>query len=169
MNHFSSNSNKVFKFSEQNTERIKTILSKYPIERRKSALMPLLDLAQRQNNNWISTDVIDEVSQILSITKREVYEIATFYTMYNTKPVGKYLIQVCTTTPCMLRQSEEIVLAISNHLKISLGETTPDGMFTLMEVECLGACSNAPVVQINDQYHEDLTPKSIVEILCGLK
>ena len=167
MDHFSSNSG--FKFSSQNLEKIKTIIAKYPLGRQKSAVMPLLDLAQRQNNNWINADVIKEISQILSITTREVYEVATFYTMYNTKPVGKYLVQVCTTTPCMLRESEEIVLAISNHLGISLGQTTQDGLFTLVEVECLGACSNAPVVQINDQYYEDLTPQSIKQILDDLK
>ena len=127
--------------------------------------MPLLDLAQRQNNNWINDGVITEISNILSITKKDVYEVATFYTMYNTKPVGKNLIQVCTTTPCMLRESEKILKTISDFLNIKIGETTKDGLFTLLEVECLGACSNAPVVQINDWYYEDLAESDIINIL----
>ncbi|XP_065390293.1 NADH dehydrogenase [ubiquinone] flavoprotein 2, mitochondrial isoform X17 [Macaca fascicularis] len=109
------------------------------------------------------------VAEVLQVPPMRVYEVATFYTMYNRKPVGKYHIQVCTTTPCMLRNSDSILEAIQKKLGIKVGETTPDKLFTLIEVECLGACVNAPMVQINDNYYEDLTPKDIEEIIDELK
>jgi len=158
-----------FEFNAESLKKIEAIVAKYPAGKQKSAVMPLLDLAQRQNKNYISKGVVGVVAKVLSITEREVYEVATFYSMYNTKPVGKYLVQICGTTPCMLRGSEDIISAICNFLGIKLEETTQDGMFTLMEVECLGACSNAPMVQINDWYYEDLTPASIIEILKDLQ
>lgn len=144
-------------------------------------MIPLLDLAQRQNNNWLPINVMNYVAKYLGMPPMRVYEVcvaaddladalsATFYTMFNREPVGKYFVQVCTTTPCMLRNSDSIVEAIEKHLGVHLGQTTPDNMFTLIEVECLGACSNAPMVQINDEFYEDLTAESIVKVLDELK
>ena len=130
--------------------------------------MPLLDLAQRQNNNWIPLEAMNEVGKILSIPMIKVLEVATFYSMFNLAPVGKYLVQICGTTPCWLRGSDKITEACKKKLGINYGETTQDNQFTLMEVECLGACSNAPMVQINDTYYEDLTEKSMTGILNDL-
>jgi NADH-quinone oxidoreductase subunit E len=169
-----------FKFSPSSLDKIKLIIAKYPEGRQKSAVMALLDLAQRQmasdyasqninQGGHITNGVIEEIAKILSMPKTQVYEVASFYTMYNLKPVGKYLLQVCGTTPCMLRGSEDIISAISNFLGIKLGETTDDGLFTLTEVECLGACSNAPLVQINDWFYEDLDNSSITTILKDLQ
>ncbi len=169
-----------FKFSQSSLNKIKLIIAKYPDGRQKSAVMALLDLAQRQmaqdfasqninQGGYIAKGVVEEIAKILSMPKTQVYEVASFYTMYNLKPIGKYLLQVCGTTPCMLRGSEDIISTISNYLNIKLGETTKDGLFTLTEVECLGACSNAPLVQINDWFYEDLDNTSIIEILKGLQ
>lgn len=132
--------------------------------------MPLLDLGQRQHG-FTSISVMNEVARILEIPAMRVYEVATFYTMYNREPVGKFFVQVCTTTPCMLggRGSDAIVKAIKDHLGIHLGQTTEDGLFTFVEVECLGACANAPMMQINDDYYEDLTPESVVTLLDALR
>jgi NADH-quinone oxidoreductase subunit E len=158
-----------FEFSTKNKKKIEEILAKYPAERKKSAVMPLLDLAQRQNNNWISQDVIFEISKILEMPEIKVYEVASFYTMYNMKPVGKYLLQFCKTTPCMLRGIDQIIKDCKAKLGIQMDETTIDGLFTLKEVECLGACVNAPIVQINDDFAEDLTSESFFKILDDLK
>lgn len=132
--------------------------------------MPLLDLGQRQHG-YTSISVMNEVARIVEIPPMRVYEVATFYTMYNREPVGKFFVQICTTTPCMLGGcgSDAIVTAIGDHLGIHPGQTTEDGLFTFVEVECLGACVNAPMVQINDDYYEDLTPKSVVTLLKALK
>lgn len=156
-----------FDFSDYN--KVTEIFSRYPGKRNKSAIMPLLWLAQEENNNYLSDSCIQKVADLLNTDPSKVYEVATFYTMYNKKPVGKYHLQLCGTTPCMLRDSEGVMNAIQSHLGIKNGETTPDNLFTLTEVECLGACSNAPVVQINNDYYEDLTPESIVTILDDLK
>jgi NADH-quinone oxidoreductase E subunit len=158
-----------FKFNEENQKKIKEILAKYPTERKKSATMPLLDLAQRQNNNYVSRDVIEEIANILEIPEIRVYEVASFYTMYNLKPVGKYLVQFCKTTPCMLRGIDELMKATKEKLGIDLEETTADGLFTIKEVECLGACVDAPVIQINDDYFENLTKDNFFRILDDLK
>lgn len=158
-----------FKFNKENQEKVRKIIAKYPLERKKSAVMPLLDLAQRQNDNWISQDVIAEIAEILEMPEIRVYEVASFYTMYNLKPVGKHLIQFCKTTPCMLRGIDELVKATKEKLGINIEETTEDGLFTLKEVECLGACANAPVIQINDDYFEDLTKENFFKILEDLK
>ena len=130
--------------------------------------MPLLDLAQRQHDNWLPRVAMDYVADMLGMPRIRVYEVATFYTMYNLKPVGRHFIQVCTTTPCWLRGSDEIVSACQKKLGIGLGETTADGQFTLIEVECLGACVNAPMAQINDDYYEDLTAERVTQILDAL-
>jgi len=141
------------------------IISRYPPQYKKAAVIPLLDLGQRQNGNWTSISVMNYVAKLLDMPPMRVYEVATFYTMFCREPVGKYFIQVCTTTPCMLRDSTAIAEAIKSHLGIEFGQTTPDKMFSLLEVECLGACSNAPMVQINDDFYEDLTPESIRKVL----
>jgi NADH-quinone oxidoreductase E subunit len=158
-----------FQFNEENQKQVTQILAKYPSERKKSAVMPLLDLAQRQNSNWISKDVIATIAQILEMPEIKVYEVASFYTMYNLKPVGKYLLQFCKTTPCMLRGIDKIMKDCEEKLGIEMDQTTLDGTFTLKEVECLGACVNAPVVQINDDFAEDLTSENFLQILEDLK
>ncbi len=158
-----------FEFSRENKKKVNDIIARYPEKRQKSAVMPLLDLAQRQNNNWISQDVIAHISQILDMPEIKVYEVASFYTMYNLKPVGKYLLQFCKTTPCMLRGIDQILKDCKIKLGIGVEETTIDQLFTIKEVECLGACANAPVVQINDDYVEDLTSETFSQILEDLK
>jgi NADH dehydrogenase (ubiquinone) flavoprotein 2 len=157
-----------FEFTKEHKDEVKVILSRYPKDRSTSAVMPLLDMAQRQNGGWLSPAAIEHVAEILQMAPIRVYEVASFYSMYNLKPVGKYHIQVCGTTPCMLSGAEDIVKVCETHLGITLGETTADGKFTLTEVECLGACVNAPMIQINDDYYTDLTPEICVKILENL-
>ena len=159
---------KNFKFTKFNMQQIDFILKKYPSDRKESALLPLLDLAQRQNNNWLPMEAMTEVSKILDIPMIKVIEVATFYTMFNLSPVGKNLIQICGTTPCWLKGSDNIAKTCKKKLGINFGETTEDNMFTLLEVECLGACANAPMVQINDFYYEDLTEMHMQKILNDL-
>ncbi len=156
-----------FVFSVENLEKTGKIVAKYPEGQAASAVIPLLDLAQRQEG-WVSVAAMDTVAVMLGMPAVRVYEVATFYTMFNLEPVGAFLVQICTTTPCMLCGSDNIVEACRNHLGIDFGETTGDGTFTLKEVECLGACVNAPMVQINDYYYEDLDANRIVEILEAL-
>lgn len=168
-----------FSFSDQ--KAVSVIKDRYPSYGQRSAIMPLLDLAQRQvavtgpygpypiGGGWIPVAAMDRIADIVGVPKIKVYEVATFYSMYHLAPIGKYLVQLCTTTPCWLCGSAQIVEAVEGYLGISVGETTSDGMFTLEEVECLGACVNAPMVQINDDYYEDLTPERIVEILDALR
>jgi NADH-quinone oxidoreductase E subunit len=158
-----------FQFNTENQKKVQEILAKYPEDRKKSAVMPLLDLAQRQNNNWISREAIECISKIIDLPEIRVYEVATFYTMYNLKPVGKYLLQFCKTTPCMLRGIDKIIKDCEEKLGIEMDETTLDGVFTLKAVECLGACVNAPVVQINDDFAEDLNSENFLKILDDLK
>ncbi|KAF7552308.1 hypothetical protein G7046_g7440 [Stylonectria norvegica] len=159
-----------FKFNQQNEVVIAEILKRYPPQYKKAAVMPLLDLGQRQHG-FTSISVMNEVARLLEMPPMRVYEVASFYTMYNRTPVGKFHVQACTTTPCQLGGcgSDSIIKAITTHLGIKQGETTADGLFTLLEVECLGACVNAPMIQINDEYYEDLTPESVVKLLEGLK
>ena len=154
-----------FAFTKTNIKAINVVLLKYPENRKASALLPLLDLAQRQHNNWLPKEAMSEVAKILNLPMIKVMEVATFYTMYNLYPVGKNLLQVCTTTPCWLRGSDDIVSVCKKKLGIDFGETTKDNKFTLLEVECLGACSNAPMVQINDDFYEDLDKKAITKII----
>ncbi|KAF1832312.1 hypothetical protein BDW02DRAFT_571137 [Decorospora gaudefroyi] len=157
-----------FKFTPQNEELIKEVVSRYPSQYKKAAVMPLLDLGQRQHG-FCSISVMNEVARILEMPPMRVYEVATFYTMYNRDPVGKFHVQVCTTTPCMLRDSDAVMKACEDVLGVHHGETTKDGLFTFSEVECLGACANAPMVQINDDYYEDLTYESTANLLKALK
>ena len=144
-----------FAFTPENQEQAQAIIAKYPPGRQASAVMPLLDLAQRQHG-WLPRAAVEHVADILTMPSIRVWEVATFYTMYNLRPVGKYLLQVCTTTPCWLAGSEDVVAACRRKLGIDWGGSTPDGRFTLLEVECLGACVNAPMMAINDDYYEDL-------------
>ncbi|KAF2213607.1 hypothetical protein CERZMDRAFT_39036 [Cercospora zeae-maydis SCOH1-5] len=159
-----------FKFNKVNEELIKEVLSRYPSQYKKAAVMPLLDLGQRQHG-FTSISVMNEVARILEMPPMRVYEVATFYTMYNRNPVGKFHVQCCTTTPCQLGGvgSDVIMKAIEEELGIHHGETTPDKLFTFTEVECLGACANAPMVQINDDYYEDLTPEKTKDLLRALR
>jgi len=165
-----NNANIPFRFTEQNNKLVEEILKRYPPQYKKAAVMPILDLGQRQHG-FTSLSVMNEVARILEMPPMRVYEVATFYTMYNRDPVGKWHLQVCTTTPCQLGGcgSDKIVQAIKDHLGITPGHTTEDGLFTFVEVECLGACVNAPMVQINDDYYEDLTPESTVALLKALQ
>ena len=152
-------------FSEKKQAEIQEILKRYPEGKHKSALLPVLHLAQEEFGGWLDVPVMDYVAEILNITPIEVYEVATFYSMYNMKPVGKYLFEVCHTGPCMLRGSDQIIDYIKNKLGIKVGETTPDGMFTLKTVECLGACGYAPMMQLGKTYREHLTPQKIDAII----
>ena len=154
-----------FAFTAENEEKIATILAKYPEGRQASAVMPLLDLAQRQHQNWIPMKAIEHIANRLDMAEIRVLEVASFYTMYNLKPVGKWFLQACTTTPCMLRGSDDMVRCIKDKLDISSGQTSECGRFTMLEVECLGACVNAPMMQINDDYYEDLDKEKTLEIL----
>lgn len=157
-----------FDFTPENYKRIDGILSLYPDGHKVAAMIPLLDLAQRQYG-WLPISAMNKVAEILKVSKMRVYEVATFYTMFIRYPIGKYHIQICTTTPCWLNRSDDILAAIQNKLNIHVGETTKDKLFTLTEVECLGACVNAPMVQINDDFYEDLKPEDINSILDDLK
>lgn len=154
-----------FEFSPENQKKLKGIFAKYPEGREASAVMPLLDLAQRQNDNWLPRAAMDHVAQLVGLPPMRVYEVATFYTMYNLAPIGENHLQVCTNLPCWLRGSDDVVNTCKNKLGIDMGETTADGKFTLNEMECLGACVNAPMMQINDDYYEDLDENSTAAIL----
>lgn len=157
-----------FCFTPENLAESKKIIAKYPVGKQASAMLPLLDLAQRQCGNWLPRAAIIYVSDMLEVPAIKAFEVATFYTMFNLEPVGKYLIQLCRTTPCWLAGGQAIAETCEVRLGIKAGQTTPDGLFTLKEVECLGACVNAPVIQINDDYYEDLTPDSVVKIIDAL-
>lgn len=158
-----------FEFSPENMERAKAHMAKYPAGRQASATLALLDLAQRQNGGWVPREAMAYIAGLLDMAEIRVYEVATFYTMVNLQPVGKYLIQLCRTTPCWLCGSDDLRNACKDVLGIGVGESTDDGMFTLIEVECLGACVNAPMVQINDDYYEDLDETSTESILTEIK
>lgn len=160
---------KSFVFTKENLAKVQEILSHYPEKRQHSAILPLLDMAQRQNDGYLDHDVIEYVADIISMPYMRAYEVATFYTMFNLKPVGKYHIQICGTPPCCLRGADSIIDYCKSELKIGIGETTDDGMFSISEVECVGACVNAPVVQINDDYYEDISVEIMKDILSNLK
>ena len=154
-----------FEFSEKNLEISKKIIDKYPKGKQSSAVMALLYLAQRQNQNWIPLAAMKYIGKILSMPYIKVYEVATFYSMYNLKPVGKYFYQICTTTPCMLRGSNKLVEACKEKISENQNEISNDGNCSWVEVECLGACVNAPMAQINDDYFEDLNKQKLIEII----
>ncbi len=154
-----------FEFNQENLELAKNILKKYPEGRKKSAVMPLLYLAQNQNNNWLPLAALKYVGNFLSMPYINVYEIATFYTMYNLAPVGKYFVQVCTTSPCQLRGANEIVKVCQEKISKDQGVLSENGKCSWTEVECLGACVNAPMIQVNNDYYEDLDKVNIGKII----
>ncbi|MHA1599040.1 MAG: NADH-quinone oxidoreductase subunit NuoE [Alphaproteobacteria bacterium] len=158
-----------FAFSDENRKKIKAQLAKYPKGKQASGVMPLLDLAQRQHDGWLPRAAMDHIAELLDMPPMRVYEVATFYTMYNLAPVGTHHVQVCTNVPCWLRGSDDIVSACKKKLGIDFGETTDDGQFTLTEVECQGACVNAPMVLIGDDFYEDLDEGSMSAILDDLQ
>lgn len=158
-----------FKFSQENILKAYDIIKKYPKGKERSAVMPLLWLAQEQNDNWVSMNAMDYIAELLNIPSMQVYEVANFYTMYNKEQIGKYLIQICRTTPCWLCGSNDILEVCKTELNIGLGETTPDGLFSLVEVECLGACTASPMAQINNINYENLTKEKMIEIISDLK
>ena len=158
-----------FAFAPDYLALAEKIIARYPQGRQASAVMPLLDFAQRQSGGWLPRAAMDAVAEMLGMAPIRVYEVATFYTMYNLEPVGEHLVQVCTTTPCALCGSASIVEACEEELGISLGQTTDDNKFTLREVECLGACVNAPMMQIGDDYYEDIDAGSTKNILQALR
>ena len=157
-----------FAFTPANQAKAQAIIARYPAGRQRSAVMPLLDLAQRQHG-WLPQAAVQHVADMLAMPYIRAWEVATFYTMFNLAPVGRHLVQVCTTTPCWLRGSADIVAACERTLGVKLGGTTSDGLFTLREVECLGACVNAPMMQINDDTYEDLDPATTSRILEALR
>ena len=152
-------------FSPEAMLEVSRIVSHYPQDKMKSALLPVLHIAQNEFGGWLSADVMDYVARLLHIQPIEVYEVATFYSMYNTKPVGKILIEVCQTGPCCLNGAEKIVQYIEKKLNIKVGETTKDGMFTLKVAECLGSCGTAPMLQCGASYHENLTYEKVDKLL----
>jgi len=157
-----------FQFTPENRAEAQKLIARYPAGRQQSAVMGLLWLAQGQCGGWLPRAAMEHVAEVLGMAPIRVYEVATFYTMYNLKPVGKHHIQLCRTTPCWLRGSNALRETCEKKLGIGLKEVTPDGKFSLVEVECLGACVNAPMVQINDDFYEDLDPKRLEAVLDAL-
>ncbi len=157
-----------FAFTPENRAKADAAIAKYPKGRQASAVLALFDLAQRQSGGWLPRVAIEHVAGVLGMPHIRAYEVATFYSMFNLKPVGRHLVQLCRTTPSWLRGSDGVRDACKRKLGIGIGETTADGEFTLVEVECLGACVNAPVVQIDDEFYEDLSPEKMEEILARL-
>ena len=152
-------------FSQEKLDKVNELIHRYPEGKSKSALLPILHLAQQEFGGWLDVTTMDYVASLLNLQPIEVYEVATFYTMYNLKPVGKYVFEVCQTGPCMLNGSDEIIDYIKQKLNINVGETTADGMFTLKTVECLGACGYAPMMQMGKIYKEHLTPEKVDQII----
>jgi NADH-quinone oxidoreductase subunit E len=152
-------------FSEDKLKEVRDLIAHYPEGKQKSALIPVLHMAQREFGGWLSPETMEYVAGLLQLTPIEVYEVATFYTMFYTKPVGKYVLEVCQTGPCMLNGSDEIIKYIEEKLGIKPNETTPDGMFTLKLVECLGACGYAPMLQLGKHYREHLTKEKIDKLI----
>ncbi len=155
----------MIQFSETNLAKVNEIISRYPEGKQKSALLPVLHLAQTTFDGWLDVPVMDYVATLLNLEPIEVYEVASFYSMYNLKPVGKYLFEVCQTGPCMLNGSEDIIGYIKQKLNIAVGETSADGLFTLKTVECLGACGYAPMMQFGKTYREHLTKEKVDAII----
>jgi len=155
----------MIKFSDEKLNKINELVSHYPEGKQKSAILPVLHMAQREFGGWLDVSTMDYVASLLHLQPIEVYEVATFYSMYNLKPVGKYVFEVCQTGPCMVNGSDEIIDYIKQKLSIGIGETTADGLFTLKVVECLGACGYAPMMQLGKTYREHLTKQRIDEII----
>ena len=157
------------KFSEEKLTKAKEIIARYPEGKQKSALLPILHLAQEENNGWLSADAMDYVAELLQLKPIEVYEVASFYSMYNLKPVGKYVFEVCQTGPCMLNGSDDLIGYIKEKLAIQVGQTTADGLFTLKTVECLGACGYAPLMQMGKYYKEHLSREKVDQIIADCR
>ena len=157
------------KFSEQKLAEVKELISHYPEGKQKSAILPVLHIAQDEYGGWLDVPVMDYVAELLNILPIEVYEVATFYSMFNMKPVGKHLLEVCRTGPCMLNGSDQLIDYIKEKLGISEGETTPDGLFTLKPAECLGACGYAPMMQLGKTYREHLTKEKVDKLIDELR
>ena len=165
----SKNQPENFKFNTKNLNAAEKVISNYPKGKQQSAVMALLYIAQRQNDNWIPLSAMKYIAKILDMSYIKVYEVATFYTMYNLAPVGDYFFQVCTTTPCMLRGAYGLVDVCKKKISKKESEVSKDGKFSWIEVECLGACVNAPMIQINEDYFEDLSPQKLEEIIDQVK
>lgn len=159
------NTKAMITFSAEKLKEVDRLIARYPDGKQKSALLPLLHLAQQEFGGWLDVPVMDYVASLLKIDPIEVYEVATFYSMYNLKPVGKYVFEVCQTGPCMLRGSDDIIDYIKKRLNIGVGDTTSDGLFTLKTVECLGACGYAPMMQLGKHYREHLTKEKVDQII----
>ena len=155
----------MIQFSEKKLSLVNEMLQRYPAGKQKSALLPVLHIAQEEFGGWLSVEAMDYVASLLDIQPIEVYEVATFYSMYNLKPVGKFVFEVCQTGPCMLNGSDQIIDYIKQKLNIKVGETTADGLFTLKTVECLGACGYAPMMQFGKTYREHLTKEKVDKII----
>ncbi|XP_053606667.1 NADH dehydrogenase [ubiquinone] flavoprotein 2, mitochondrial [Plodia interpunctella] len=163
------NPNIPFEFTPENQKRVEALLAIYPDGHKRGAMIPLLDLAQRQHGGWLPISAMHKVAEVLNLPRMRVYEVATFYTMFIRRPIGKYHVQVCTTTPCWLRGSDAVLNAIKEATGCEVGGNSPCGKFSISEVECLGACVNAPMIQVNDDYYEDLTAEDSKEIIEKLK
>ena len=160
---------KAFAFTPEYLEKATAHIAKYPPGRQASAVLPLLDLAQRQNGGWLPRAAMDHVAEILGMAPIRVYEVATFYVMFQLRPVGRYLLQACVTTPCWLRGGDDVIHACERKLGIGMGDTSADGLFTLVEMECLGACVNAPILAVNDDFYEDLDGPKTEALLDALR
>ena len=163
------NQPEAFAFTAESEVEIKQQLAKYPDGRQASAVKSLLYIAQRQHDNWIPMKAIEAIAERLDMPEMRVLEVASFYTMFNLKPVGKWYLQVCGTTPCMLRGSDDVSRCIKDKLNITSGQTSDCGKFSLLEVECLGACVNAPILQVNDDFYEDMDYQSTADLLTALE
>ncbi len=161
--------NKAVSFSDETLAKIRSLIRRYPEGRQKSALLPVLHIAQEELGGYLSVDTMDYVASLLGINPMEVYEVATFYSMFYLEKMGKYVLEVCHTGPCAICGGEEVLKHIKDYLHIETGETTPDGMFTLKEVECLGACGNGPVMQVNTEFYEHMTEKQVEKVIEELR
>ena len=155
----------MIKFSDEKLKKVDEIIARYPQGKHKSALLPVLHLAQDEFGGWLSAETMDYVATLLKLEPIEVYEVATFYSMYNMKPVGRYVFEVCQTGPCMLKGCDDIIDYIKKKLSIGVGETTADGLFTLKTAECLGACGYAPMMLLGKHFREHLTPEKVDQII----
>ena len=169
INEITNENFEVFEWSEESFSKVKAVIKKYPTNKQQSAVIPVLDLAQRQNKGWLTKSAIEKVAETLSMSFIRVMEVATFYSMFNLKPIGENFIQICRTTPCWLRGSNKLLKVAKEETGCNLGDTSEDNKFTLVEVECLGACCNAPMVQINDDYYEDLDEDNFRQLILKLK
>ncbi|MCX6287744.1 MAG: NAD(P)H-dependent oxidoreductase subunit E [Bacteroidetes bacterium] len=161
--------NKTVSFSDETLEKVRSLIRRYPEGRQKSAILPILHIAQEELGGYLSVDTMDYVASLLNLNPMEVYEVATFYSMFYLETMGKYVLEVCHTGPCAICGGEEVLHHIKDYLHIETGETTPDGMFTLKEVECLGACGNGPSMQINTEFYEHLTSRQVEKVIEDLR